>query len=138
MADDGQEHKQEQEQEPRQPFAKRLGRHLGLSALCILGISAAAIVYGLASRGALTFAYVFNANFLAGSAIVAVGLVLLFWPGRVKFDKLTDHTTLVQRHYIDRRLVRQKKAYPCIFLGLTIIILAGTIQLALAAIIPGG
>lgn len=101
------------------------------SLVLIFVVSVLAVVYGFVTNGALTFAYVFNANFLVGAVIICIGLVMLFLPASSRFDKLTDHTTFVERYYWERYRPRQKKAYRFLFLGILVILVAGIVQLLL-------
>jgi len=103
----------------------------------ILAVSVAAIGYGFVARRAFTLAYVFNANFVVGAAIICVALVVMVLPGGVKFDKLTDHTTFVERRYEERQK-RRGRAFGVLFLGLSMIAIAGVVQLVLAWVVPAG
>jgi hypothetical protein len=106
-----------------------------LSVQLILITAAASIVYGFIVRRRFTLAYVFNANFIVGAIIVCIALVRMFLPARFKFDKLTDHTTFVERFLGDEHKSKQEKAYNFLYLGLLTIIITGLIQLALAVLI---
>ena len=100
----------------------------------ILIISALSIIIGFFTHGRFTLAHIFNANFLAGAFIICIALVMMFVPASFKFDKLTDHTTFAERH-LEKHDQKKKKAYEFLFVGLTIIIIAGIIQIILAVLI---
>jgi len=101
------------------------------SLTCIFIIAAGGIIYGFAVGEGLTFAYAYNANFIIGAMLMGAGIVLLFLPISLshKRDKLTDHTTYVERTQ-DERALKQKKAYDLIYLGILNVINAGIIQVA--------
>ena len=99
------------------------------SLTCIFIIAIGGVIYGLAIGEGLTLAYAYHANFVIGAILMAAGIVLLFLPISLshKKDKLTDHTTYVERTQ-DAREEKQKKAYDLIYLGILNVINAGTIQ----------
>ena len=94
------------------------------------------IVYGFIIRGYFTLAYIFTANFLAGVIVIIIALVYLILPAGIKFDKLTDHSTLVER-ISDQRKEKREKAYEFLLLGILVIIITGFLQLLLSFLIPG-
>jgi len=116
----------------------RFVKTLVLSLKFMAVASVLALGYGFLSRRTFTLAYVFNANFLLGAIIIAVAFLRMVLPAGFKPDKLTDHTTFMERYYEDRHVPKQKKAYEYLFLGLLVIVVTGVIQLAAALAIPGG
>jgi len=96
--------------------------------------SVLAIIYGFITVHAFTLAYIFNANFLAGSILICIALVRMILPDRFKPDKLTDQTTLGER-YFDKRRQKQEKANKFLFSGILVIVIAGLAQLVLAWVI---
>jgi len=113
-------------------FLKLLPVSLGL----IIIIAAFSIVYGFIAHGSFTMRYVFNANFLVGIILIAVGIVIMFIPTIFSLwkEKLLDHSTYVEKSY-DSREYRQQKARMILWLGLFNIVLTGLIQLLLSVII---
>ena len=97
--------------------------------------SVLSIGFGFLRHSVFTFLYVFNACFLVGAVIICVALIIMFMPAKLKFGKLTDHTTFGQR-YTELHAHKQEKAYGFLFLGITVIVLTGLIQLVLALLIP--
>ena len=106
-----------------------------ISAQFVLATSVIAVIYGFFARRHFTLAYVFNATFLVGSIIICVALVLMILPIGFKRDKLTDHTTFIERYYMEGYRKKQKKAYEFLFTGLFIIIIAGLVQLFLSFVL---
>jgi uncharacterized membrane protein len=82
---------------------------------------------------------------VVGTIILCVALLMFMLPAGLvynrltgklygfKHDKLTDHTTYMERQYLDKHHEKQKKAYEFLFLGLSIMIITGVLDL-LAAI----
>ena len=93
-----------------------------------------AIGYGFFAQGRFTFAYVFSANFLVGTIIILVGLVLTSMPVRLRDSKLIDHTTYGQ-NYVEIREKKREKALEFIFLGMLNVVLTGIIQLVLSFVL---
>jgi len=116
---------------------KKLVRTVAVSLWFMLAASVLAIFYGFVTRRAFSLAYVFPANFAAGAVIICVAITMLILPAGFKFDKLTDHSTFVERYY-DERQKRRGKAFGYLFLGLSIIAIAGVAQLVLAWVVPAG
>jgi len=114
----------------------------------ILVTAVLSIVYGFIVRGHFTLAYIFHANILVGTIILCVALLIFVLPAGLihnrltgkldifKFDKLTDHTTYIERTYAEKHLKKQEKAYEFLFLGLLIMIITGLLQLLVAVIVP--
>ena len=111
-------------------------RNILVSLQLILVMTVLSLVYGFVVRGGFTFAYVFNGNFIAGAFVICVALIRLILPARFKFDKLTDHTTFGERYYAEQHREKQKKAHEFLFLGITMIVITGLLQLILSLIIP--
>ena len=102
----------------------------------VIVTSLLSVIYGFIRRGVFTLAYVFNTNFLVGAAIIFLGLLMMFLPASFKlfFDKLTDHTSFAER-YAERHLEKQKKAYEFLFIGISVIIITGIVQLLLSLLL---
>ena len=100
------------------------------SLVCVLIIAMCGVIFGFLTGNGLTLLYAYNANFIIGSVLVASGIVMLFLPGKLSFKRnnLIDHSTYIERTK-DERDVRQDKGYELIFLGIFIIIIAGTAQI---------
>jgi len=94
----------------------------------------ASVVYGFIADGRFTPAYVFLANFLGGAVIIGISLLMMVTPVFVKFGKLIDHTTFGKRMF-EERANRQERALSVLLLGISIIVVAGMIQLVLSLII---
>jgi len=103
---------------------------LVISLKFILATSLLILLYGLVTQRAVDFRLLFNANFFVGASTIFVGIIVLFIPPRFsKLDKLTDHSTFVQRH-AEAREQKQKKAYGFILLGILVIVISSLIQFA--------
>ena len=102
----------------------------------IVIIAALSLVYGLVMHGTFTLRYIFNANFLAGVALIVISVVLMFVPSSFAFksDILLDRSTFIERSY-DTRENRQQKARIVLWFGIFTIVLTGIIQLILSWII---
>jgi hypothetical protein len=112
----------------------------------ILVTAVLSIVYGFIAHRQFTLDYVFRANILVATIILGVALLLFMLPAALihnkltgklygfKPDKLTDHSTYMERQYVDKHQEKQKKAYEFLFLGLSIMIITGVIEI-LAAIV---
>jgi len=110
---------------------KRFKNILTLSLWIILAASLAAFLYGVfLSR---PFAYIFNANFLAGSAVILFSFIRMFLPVNIKTDKLTDHSTLEER-FFRRHRAKRDMAYRYLFAGIFVIVIASLVQLVLSQI----
>jgi len=91
------------------------------------------IIYGYIAMGRLTFLYGFNVNFLIGSVLIASGILKLFIPS-LKRDKLTDHSTYIERAGEERE-ARQEKANELLYMGLLNVVITGVIQVVLWLIV---
>ena len=100
----------------------------------ILVTAVLSIGYGFIAKRRFTLSYIFYANFMLGAIIMSIAVVMMILPARLKLGKLTDHTTLAQR-YTEQHAQKQEKAFEFLFLGLSVIIITGLIQLALAFLI---
>lgn len=116
-------------------FVNRLAKTAVMALQFIALTSAAALVVGFVRRGSFTPVYIFSANFLVGTIIIAVSLVMMVIPVELKFDKLTDHTTFFERYYIERHGKKQKKAFEFLFLGLLIVSITGLVQLLVSLVV---
>ena len=113
---------------------------------CIFVTAVLAIAYGFLRRGFFTLAYVFNASFLAGAVILFIGMLIFLLPAGLVFnrltgkltgfktDKLTDHSTFMER-YAEQHNEKQKRAFEILALGLSVIVITGVIQLALSVML---
>ena len=106
-----------------------------ISLQLVLLISVLAVAYGFIRQGSFTLAYVVNACLFTGAFITFIGLLVKLFPAFIKFGKLTDHTTYVERS-ADKRLERQEKGNYLLFMGLLVIFITGFIQFVLAVLIP--
>ena len=110
---------------------KMLLRIINNSLLVILITSLAAIVYSLLREGGINLTILFNTNFAAGALLICTALTVMAIPARLlALDKLSDHRTFAERH-MEQREQKRKKAYTYLFIGITVILIAGLIQLAI-------
>ena len=85
------------------------------------------MIYGII-RGSIDLDLIFNACFLVGAIIIGAALVVLILPSRALFDKLTDHSNIVERTR-ELRERKRERAISIIFLGIMVIIITGIIQI---------
>jgi len=114
----------------------------------ILVIAVISVIYGLIVHRRFTLEYVVTANIIVGTVILCVALLLFMLPAGLlhnrltgkltgfKWDKLTDHTTYMERRYAEKHLEKQQKAFEFLFLGLSIVIITGLLELALWVLLP--
>jgi len=110
---------------------------LTLVSLCfIVVVALLSLVYGFIAHGVFTLRYIFDANFLAASILIVIGIALMFFPTILTMlnDKLLDRSTYVEKSH-DKRENRQQKARMILWIGLFCMILTGLIQLLLSVII---
>jgi pilus assembly protein TadC len=105
------------------------------------------IGYGLIVHRRFTFEYIVIANIIVGTIILCVALLIFMLPvalihnrltGKLtgfKYDNLTDHTTYIERRYAEKHLEKQKKAYGFLFLGLSILIITGLLELLVVTLL---
>ena len=115
-------------------LARKFAKTFAVSLQFILAASVLAVVYGFFADGVFTLAYVFFACFLTGAAIICVAVIIMILPAGFKPDKLTDHTTVAER-YLDKHAKKQKRAFSFLYLGLSVIVITGLLQLLLAQVI---
>ncbi|MCL1995175.1 MAG: hypothetical protein FWG63_03125 [Defluviitaleaceae bacterium] len=70
---------------------------------------------------------VFNANFVVGAFIIAIGITLLILPARLGSRRLIDHTTYVSK-IIESREAKGKKSRELIYIGMTNIMIVAVVQ----------
>lgn len=110
------------------------------SALAIAVTCIAALVYGRVVAGFFTLVYIFRANFLVGSVVIMVGLVVFMIPTRLtafhklKDNKLVDHSNYAS-YLMEKKEQKRKLAYEFIYLGICIITITALVQLLLSLII---
>jgi len=100
----------------------------------IAGATIISIIYGFVARGSFTPAYIFNGNFIVGAVLITAALILRLFPGRLRDDNLTDHSTFMDR-YMEKHRQRQEKSNVILFPGLLIMLITGLIQMLLSAVI---
>ena len=88
------------------------------------------IVYGFFAAGNFTLAYVFNANFLAGSGLICLAFIKMALPTGIKHEKPAEHPDMTE--FFEQHRQKRKKAYRYLFSGILVIIIAGLIQMALS------
>ena len=93
-----------------------------------------AIIYGLIATRTFTPSFIFDFNFLTGAVLIGISFAFLLHPSGVKSDKLTDHSTLIERHY-NKNISKREKAYIFLFAGILVILITGLIQLLLALVV---
>jgi len=93
------------------------------------------IVYGFIDQGSFTLVYVFKSCFLTGAFIICMAIIRMILPTGLKPDKLTDHSTFLTRSG-EKHKEKQQKAFEFLFLGISIIVISGLLQLLLSVIIP--
>ena len=79
-------------------------------------------------RWSINLDLIFNACFFVGALIICVALVIMIIPYRFLFDKLTDHSNIAER-YREQREQKSKKANEFLFLGMSVIIITGIVQI---------
>ncbi|MCL2043547.1 MAG: hypothetical protein FWG89_05345 [Treponema sp.] len=88
--------------------------------------------YLFITRQDINLRIIFNANFLAGAVILCTALTVMIIPFRLFTpDKLADHSTFAER-FLEQRELKRRKAYELLFIGITVIVNTGIVQLALA------
>ena len=112
----------------------------------ILVTAVISVIYGFITLRRFTLDYIVTANIIVGTVVLCVALLLFTLPaglihdrltGKVtgfKWDKLTDHTTYIERRYAEKHLEKQRKAYEFLFLGLSIMIITGFLELVMWAL----
>ena len=115
---------------------KRYLKLLVVSLIFISSVSVFSIFFGFIAHGFFTIRYIFDANFTVGVAAIAGGIFYMFFPSSMlsKGDRLTDHSTFAERSFNARKR-RQKIAMDILLVGICIIVLAGLVQILLAALI---
>ena len=115
---------------------KKYLKLLLLSFCIIVAVAGLSLIYGAIAHGIFTLRYVFDANFIVGSIIILVGIIIMFLPTTVftKTGNALEKFTLMERSFINRES-KQKKARVVLWLGLFIVVLAGLIQILLSVII---
>jgi hypothetical protein len=104
-------------------------KHIIVALLFVLGTAVIMIIFGLLTRRSVNFDLIFNACFFVGVLITGIALVIIFMPARLLLsDKLTDHSNIADR-YRELRERKREKANEFLFLGITIIMISGLIQL---------
>ena len=98
--------------------------------------AAAGAVYGAVTPGAFSAAYVFPVMFSAGALVTCVGLAMLFLPHGSPLDRLTDHSTVMERRYDYRQ--RRGRAYRLVAVGIGVTVFAASLQMLLSVLLPGG
>ena len=119
----------------RAPVIKFL--KLALISLCIIIVVAIlSIIYGFIAHGIFTLRYIFDANFLAGAVLMAIGVLVMFAPSAFLMAGKTwlEKSSFLERSY-DNREKRQQIARMILWLGLFCMILTGLIQLFLSVIL---
>jgi len=110
---------------------------LALISLCIIIVVAIlSIIYGFIAHGVFTLRYIFDANFLAGAVLMAIGVLVMFAPSAFLMAGKTwlEKSSFLERSY-DNREKRQQIARMILWLGLFCMIIAGLIQLLLSVIL---
>ena len=98
-----------------------------------LVITLGGLIYGAIVHRYFTVRYLFSANFLVGSIVILIGLIMLFVPVRPK-GKLIDHSTYADA-LLELREQKRKKAYDMMYLGMSIILIMAILQVLIALIL---
>ena len=121
---------------------------IALQAVILIAIIS--VVYGLIVHRRFTLEYVVFANVVVGTIVLGVALLIFMLPAGLihnrltgkltgfKPDKLTDHSTYMERRIAEKHLEKQKKAYEYLILGLSIMIITGLLELLFLALSPAG
>ena len=114
---------------------KRLMKLICLSFQFVAIVAVLSLVYAFFTRGAVTPAYVFSANFLAGAFIILTGLVVMLTPTFLLMKKsgLLDHSTYGRR-FMEEREKKRIRAYEFMYIGMLNIVITAIIQLILSFI----
>jgi len=107
-----------------------------ISLFIIIVVAGLSIIYGFIAHGVFTLRYIFNANFLVGAVLIAIGIVIMFLPSAfISAGKSwLEKSSFLERSY-DNREKRQEIARIILWLGLFCMILTGLIQLLLSVIL---
>ena len=100
---------------------------LRTSLVIALITSLIALIYAAISEGSIIAHYAFTANFTVGSVVILAGFAVLLMPLNWIKDKLLDHSTFGERTN-DARERKRKRSHELLYIGMTIIILAGIAQ----------
>ena len=115
---------------------KLLGR-LKTSAFIVALVAVLSLLYAWYSRGTLTPAYVFTANFYVGTFLTIAGLlVMLIGPAYQLFrknDLLEDHTTYGER-LMEERANTVARSHELLYIGMLNISITAIAQLILSFI----
>ena len=92
-------------------------------------VTVLSVVYGFATLGTFTYAYVFTANFGVGVIILIGGLSVLAVPTflLIKKSRLIDHTTYVHK-FVEEREHKRARAYELIHIGIYQISITAVVQ----------
>ena len=108
-----------------------------VTSLGIIGIiTILSLIYGLVTHRAFTARYIFDANFLVGTVLIAAGVIYMLIPSSIlpaKKDPLYDHTTFVERSFKARRR-KQTIAVDMLAAGFFMVLVTGIIEIMIHAI----
>jgi len=102
-----------------------------ISSACwiVLAVTFISIIAGSFSHGHFTTAYVFNSNIIVGAVIIAVGIMLYVKPTYLGIERgIVDHSNYGSK-FVEKRDEKERNANEILMIGITIIIIAGLIQL---------
>ena len=102
----------------------------------IVTVAVISIVYGFIAHRVFTLRYIFNANFMIGAIITAIGVLVMFAPSAVFIagKSWLEKSTFLERSY-DTREYRQNIARMLLWLGMITMVITGLIQLLLSVIV---
>ena len=120
---------------------------IALQAIVVIGVIA--VIYGLIVHRRFTIEYIFTANIIVATIVLCVALLIFMLPAGLiynkltgkligfKPDKLTDHSTYMERRVAGQHMEKQKKAYEYLFLGLAMMIITGVLEFVFFPLLPG-
>ena len=102
----------------------------------IIVVAFISIIYGFIAHGIFTLRYIFNANFMVGAIITAIGILIMFSPTAIFMagKNWLEKSAFLERSY-DTREYKQQIARMLLWLGMITMVLTGLIQLLLSVII---
>jgi len=118
------------------PAVLRTLKLIPVSLCFIIVVAALSIIYGFIAHRVFTLRYIFNANFLAGAILIAIGVVIMFVPSAFALvgKRWLEQSTFLERSF-DSRENRQHKARIVLWFGLFCMVFTGLIQLLLSVVI---
>ena len=109
---------------------KKYIKILQTSAIITVIVATVSIIYAFFTLGYFSFAYIFTANFVAGTFIIAAGLIIYVKPARMRGDKLLDHSTVDR--LIEQKDFKRTWAYEILYTGVLVVVIAAFVEYVLS------